>query len=229
MSDFWRRWGLCEMEILSRAWRWIRINPLSAFIILSILLHLVLIFLLSRREVPPDPASDLIRFDLAPPPVPESPEEILPEIPEPPPEPAAEPPREEAIPPPPPPPPEDRPAAGVVLPEPGEPPEKADIPSGPVLPGYIATLQAIIDREIEYPPLASRQRREGEVAVVFILQRSGRLLRLAIAPGGGSSFEPFNREALRAVRRAADRFPPFPDSLDGEDLTLRLPITFTLR
>ncbi|MDP8236130.1 MAG: energy transducer TonB [Candidatus Erginobacter occultus] len=216
------------MEILSRVWRWIRINPLSAFIILSILLHLVLIFLLSRREVPPDPALDLIRFDLASPPVPESPEEILSEIPEPPPEPAADPPREEVIPPPPPPA-EERPSAGVILPEPAAPPGKAAVPAGPVLPGYIATLQAIIDREIEYPPLASRQRREGEVAVVFILHRSGRLLRLAIAPGGESSFEPFNREALRAVRRAADRFPPFPKSLEGEDLTFRLPITFTLR
>lgn len=218
------------MEILSRAWRWIRINPLSAFIILSILLHLVLIFLLSRREVPPDSDFDLIRFDLAPPPVPESPEEILSEIPESLPEPAAEPPREEAIPPPPPPPPPPaRPAAGVTLPDSGEPPEKAPVPAGPVLPGYISTLQAIIDREIEYPPQASRQRREGEVAVVFILHRSGRLLRLAIAPGGESAYEPFNREALRAVRRAADRFPPFPESLDGEDLTFRLPITFTLR
>ncbi len=215
------------MEILSRAWRWIRINPLSAFIILSILLHLVLIFLLSRRDVPSDPARDLIRFDFAPPPVPESPEEILPEIPDLPQEQEPEPLREEKIAPPPPPP--ARPDAAVTLPDPDEPPARADVSAGPVLPGYIATLQAIIDREIEYPPLASRQRREGEVAVAFILHRSGRLLRLAIAPGGKSTFEPFNREALRAVRRAADRFPPFPESLDGEDLTFRLPITFTLR
>ncbi len=216
------------MESPSRIRRWVRTNPLTAFIILSIAVHLVLIVFFSRREESGREERDLIRFDLARPFIEETREEI---IPEPPPPPAPAPPREEEVPPPPPLPRSAPPAlaAGVILPEVirnAEPEEKS---SRMDLPDYISRLQEIIDREIEYPPLASRQRREGEVAVVFILHRSGRLRRLAVEPGGRSAFEPFNREALRAVRRAANRFPPFPDNLPGEELTFRLPIIFSLR
>lgn len=215
--------------MLSRAWRWVRINPLSAFIILSIGVHLFLIALVARRGAAPGPRDNLIRFDLRDP-LPEVKRETLP--PEPPPEPAEELSSPEEPPPPPPPPePVPRrplPPAAVGLPPPPPDRERPENPRRRVS-GYIDSLQAIIDREIEYPPLASRQRREGEVTVVFTLVRSGELLSLAIAPEGLSSFEPFNREALRAVRRAAPRFPPFPESVPDRELTFRLPIVFTLR
>ncbi len=219
------------MELLPRTRRWVRTNPLSAFIILSIAVHLVLILFFSRRGDPAREERDLIRFDLARPPAVEPPEELLPRAPELPPEPLAESPIEEEnpLPPDPPPPEPPAPASGVTLPEvkaAAEPEEKS---FHEYLTGYIAILQAIIDREIEYPDLASRQRREGEVTVIVRLHRSGRLRQLALDPAGRSSFESFNREAVRAVRRAAPRFPPFPKNLPGEELTFRLPIVFSLR
>jgi TonB family protein len=214
------------MEILSRARRWVKINPLSAFIIISIGVHLLLIVLFSRREETPDLREDLIQFDLREP-IPEERRQILP--PDPPPEPAEEliAPEEPPLPPPAPAPP--RPPAEIILPEVIEPREESEEPDRRPLPGYIASLQALIDREIEYPSPASRQRREGQVTVAFTLDRSGRLTSLTIAPGGESAFDPFNREAIRAVRRASPYFRPFPESVNDEELTFRLPIIFTLR
>lgn len=216
------------MELLSRIRRWVRANPFSVFLIFSIAVHLVLICIFSGREASPRDEKCLIRFDFSQPPVEEFPEELVAEIPSAPP---IAPTHEEVIP-------FTHPPLLVADPVPAA----AITLSGAVataapqqkiprrdLPSYIAFLQAIIDQEIDYPPLASRQRREGEVTVVFILHRSGQLRRLAVDPGGGSSFEPFNREALRAVRRAAKRFPQFPESLSGEELTFRLPIIFSLR
>jgi len=219
------------MEFLARTRRWVRTNPLSAFIVLSIGVHLILILLISRRESSPRSGMELLQFVLAEPPAEGSREEPPPEISDPPPEPAQPPPAEEEIPPPPPapPPPAPRSAAGVDLPAAPGSPAAGEADFLTVLAAYISSLQSSIDREIEYPLPASRQRREGEVTVVFTLHRSGRLRQLALAPGGRSGFEPFNREALRAVRRAAPAFPPFPESLSGEELTFSLPVIFSLR
>lgn len=224
------------MELLSRAWRWVRINPLSAFILLSVGIHLLIFGVLSFRREPYQSDQELIRVDFREPPPEEVFEEDLPELlPEPEefhPIPEEIPFPEELLPPEEPPssdPPEPIPAAEVVLPDPPPPPEDPEEPPSRVLPDYISALQSAIDRRIEYPPLASRQRREGEVMVVFTLHRSGRLLYLAVAPGGESPFAPFNREAIRAVNRAAPSFPPFPESVEDGELTFRLPIIFSLR
>ena len=93
---------------------------------------------------------------------------------------------------------------------------------------YIAYLQDIIDLQLEYPEPASRQGREGEVTVIFTLDRTGKLLALSIPPEGRSAFHPFNRAALKAVRRAARYFDAFPEVLTKEAITFRLPIIFTL-
>lgn len=214
------------MELLSRIRHWVRANPFSVFLILSVAVHLVVICIFSGREESPRDENCLIRFDFSRPPVEEFQAEPAGEIPSAPP---IAPPIEEEIPFPNPPlsTAEPVPAVAIALPAATTAP-KQKIPRSDLL-SYIAFLQAIIDQEIDYPPLASSQRREGEVTVVFILYRSGQLRRLAVDRNGRSSFEPFNREALRAVRRAAGRFPQFPESLSGEERTFRLPIIFSLR
>ncbi len=216
------------MEIVPSTRSWIKHNPLSAFLVLSIAAHFAIIFIFAFRGEDSDLSEALIRVELRDfaekerreilPPAPEPPEEL--NVPEAPPPPPPDPPPP-AVPAPPPP-------AEVILPAPAEAGREPSPPARRRLPGYIASLQAIIDREIEYPAEASRQRIEGQVTVVFALARSGQLLDLAIAPGGDSPFEPFNREALRAVRRAAPRFFAFPESVGDEVLTFRLPIIFTL-
>lgn len=95
------------------------------------------------------------------------------------------------------------------------------------LAGYISYLQNVINQKLEYPDRASRERREGQVTVIFTLDKSGRLLSLHIPPEGMAGFHPFNRAALTAVRSASRYFDSFPEILTEETITFRLPISFT--
>lgn len=93
---------------------------------------------------------------------------------------------------------------------------------------YISYLQDIIDLQLEYPDRASREGREGEVTVLFTLDKTGRLLALSIPAEGKSAFHPFNRAAMSAVRQSARYFDAFPEVITEETITFRLPITFSL-
>ena len=97
-----------------------------------------------------------------------------------------------------------------------------------VLRWYVARLQRLIDVQMEYPDSALERRREGSVVVSFTLTREGEVRALYIPPRGGSSYEEFNREALRAVNKASSDFPPIPNAIIEDEITFRLPISFTL-
>ena len=97
------------------------------------------------------------------------------------------------------------------------------------LPDYVERLRGTIDAQINYPELALKMGLEGSVVVAFSLNRRGKLLSLIIPSGGESTFAPFNKEALRSVRRASRKFPGFPDSMTNEVVHFRLPVAFEIK
>ena len=104
-----------------------------------------------------------------------------------------------------------------------EPPTREEL-----LNDYIIDLGRQIDAQINYPDLAARMSLQGSVVVTFTLNRTGKLISLSIPHGGESKFDTFNREALRAVRRASANFSAFTDGLGEEAITFQLPVSFTL-
>jgi TonB family protein len=212
---------------------WIKENPFPAFVLLSILVHLIFIGITRQwNHTSVIDGSDRIEFDYS-----EIGEDITEEeieLPEPaPPEVKEELPEpeylEEEVPPP-----DNEPSQ--IEPE----IEQVIIPSGSsvaigsedtparALGKYISYLQDIIYLKLEYPDRASREGRVGEVTVLFTLDNTGQLLALSIPPEGKAAFHPFNRAALNAVREAAHYFDAFPEIITEETITFRLPIEFSL-
>jgi len=101
--------------------------------------------------------------------------------------------------------------------------------SGPVHAGppptYIGLIRAKLEHEKHYPRTARLDGVEGVVLLRFSLERSGALLDWRIDQGAGSAA--LDEEVGRMVRQAAP-FPPFPDGLDKEHLTLIVPVEFSL-
>ncbi len=210
-------------------------RPLTCFLTISAGLHLAVmapVYLRrsGRSPAPPEKIEVEWReevFDPIPPelekPVAEEElieEEIVSEIPVPPPEPEAL-----ALDPFP----EPVPAPDETLAPPEEAPEEART-RREALDDYITRLRVAIDSSIRYPDDYLRLNREGEVEVVFLLDRRGRLISISVPAAGASVYPLFNREAVRAVRQAAARFQPFPEEFsEAEKMTFRLPVTFTLR
>jgi len=212
---------------------WIQSNPLAAFIILSILIHLIFIgFTRQWNQSSSADGPEMIEFDYR---------EIrgkaaekkfeIPQLPSPAdkadlpePEYKAEPiiPPAEVLPP------VDRGGQEVTLPPGPTSSLEPELTPAQALGKYISYLQDIIDLKLEYPERASREGREGEVTVLFTLNNTGQLLALSIPPEGKAAFHPFNRAALNAVKEAARYFDAFPEVLTEETITFRLPITFTL-
>ena len=212
---------------------WIKENPLPAFVLLSILVHLIFIGITRQcNHTSVIDGSDRIEFDYS-----EIGEDITEdiELPEPaPPEVKEELPEPEYL-------------EEEILPPDNEPsqiePDREDviISSGTsvaigiedtparALGKYISYLQDIIYLKLEYPDRASREGREGEVTVLFTLDNTGQLLALSIPPEGKAIFHPFNRAALNAVREAAHYFDAFPEIITEETITFRLPIEFSIK
>ena len=218
----------------SAFWDWIKTRPLLSFLILSLLVHFIVISLTGGwGRLTGSITRELIEFDFRESRIPAGKEELEPPPPPPPQQEVAEAAPPEAAAP-------EPPLAGKEIADfpaaaevsiPRDPAVISDLENarGRALAAYIDYLQNIIDLQLEYPEQATREGREGQVTVVFTLNRKGELLALDIPRDGLSPFHPFNREARQAVSKAARYFDGFPRELDGEEITFRLPITFSLR
>ncbi len=107
-------------------------------------------------------------------------------------------------------------------PEPALPPPTRE----EALQAYACCLAEAVERAVTFPPLASQMDLEGSVIVSFTLDRSGALRECYIPAGGESFFSAFNLEALRAVRAASFAFSSFPEGIEEESLSFRLPVSF---
>ncbi len=91
---------------------------------------------------------------------------------------------------------------------------------------YLTRLAAWLERHKEYPRQARRRREQGTATLVFTVDRQGRVTGVRISKSSGSAA--LDHEVHAMVRRAAP-FPAFPNDLRAEQLTLAVPVRFSLR
>jgi protein TonB len=85
----------------------------------------------------------------------------------------------------------------------------------------LSVISNIVQRHINYPPIARRMGWEGKVLVSFVLEPSGDIRDLKVLKSSG--YEVLDKEALDAIRRSYRDFPKPPVSV-----MVKLPINFRL-
>jgi protein TonB len=90
---------------------------------------------------------------------------------------------------------------------------------------YLALIRSLLEKNKEYPALARRAGIEGTVLVRFSLDRKGMIRQADISGTSGKSL--LDQAAMRFVKSAA-RFPPLPESVKGNGMTLEVPIIYKL-
>ena len=91
---------------------------------------------------------------------------------------------------------------------------------------YAAQLRQWVARHQHYPRVARARRIEGDGAVRFRIDRSGRLLYAVVARSTGHAV--LDEELLAMLRRASP-LPPMPPDLPGDSHEVILPAGFALR
>jgi len=85
----------------------------------------------------------------------------------------------------------------------------------------LSVISNIVQRHINYPPIARRMGWEGRVLVSFVLEPNGDIRDLKVLKSSG--YEVLDKEALDAIRRSHRDFPKPPISV-----VVKLPINFKL-
>ncbi|MCI4453488.1 MAG: energy transducer TonB [Thermodesulfobacterium sp.] len=85
----------------------------------------------------------------------------------------------------------------------------------------LSVISSIVQRHINYPPIARKMGWEGKVLVSFILEPNGDIRDLKVLKSCG--YEVLDKEALDAIRRSYRDFPKPPVSV-----VVKLPISFKL-
>lgn len=90
---------------------------------------------------------------------------------------------------------------------------------------YFAELMAWLNKHKSYPREAKKAKQQGVVELQFTLQRDGTVLASSIRKG---SDYPLLDEAALAMLAAASPLPALPASMDRQQITLVIPIEFSL-
>ena len=90
---------------------------------------------------------------------------------------------------------------------------------------YAAAIKEMISRNWKYPGEALKNLMEGNVRVLFSLNRQGHLTNIIIIKQ--SSFDILDKETLRTIRASAP-FPPFPEHLSVTRLNIRADFAYRL-
>ncbi|MCB9930386.1 MAG: energy transducer TonB [Alphaproteobacteria bacterium] len=99
-------------------------------------------------------------------------------------------------------------------------------PGQSVRAGYVAELQAWLERHKRYPERAIARRQQGTATLYFVVDRAGRVLDYRLEKSSGHRL--LDREVLAMIQRAAP-LPRMPAGLSAADLTVILPVRFALR
>ncbi len=90
---------------------------------------------------------------------------------------------------------------------------------------YYGQIAGWIDANKEYPVAAKKDKEQGTVVVSFTIDRNGQLLSSAIKKSSG--FPQLDQAALATLTRAAP-FPPIPDFIGKDTLSIAVPIDYSL-
>ena len=90
---------------------------------------------------------------------------------------------------------------------------------------YYASLMAWLNRKKTYPAEARKARQQGVVSVRFTIDRNGNVISAGIKKGSG--FALLDDETLKLMQRASP-LPAIPDSLKKQQLTISLPVEYSL-
>lgn len=90
---------------------------------------------------------------------------------------------------------------------------------------YFAELMAWLNKHKSYPREAKKEKQQGIVELQFTLQRDGTVTASSIKKGSGHALLD---DAALAMLVAASPLPALPESMDRQQLTLVIPIEFSL-
>ena len=91
--------------------------------------------------------------------------------------------------------------------------------------GYFGQISAWIDANKDYPTEVKKKKQQGTVVVRFTIGRDGQLLASTIKQSSGHVL--LDQAALETLARAAP-FPPIPEFVGRETLSIAVPIDYTL-
>ncbi len=90
---------------------------------------------------------------------------------------------------------------------------------------YFAELMAWLNQHKRYPREAKKEKQQGIVELQFTLLKDGTIIASSIKKGSG--FALLDEAALTMLEKAAP-LPPLPESMNREQITLVIPIEFSL-
>jgi protein TonB len=90
---------------------------------------------------------------------------------------------------------------------------------------YIATLSARLAKHKRYPNSARKRGQEGTVTLFFVVRRDGKVTESYISLSSG--YKKLDDAVIRMLKKASP-LPPFPEDMEQESLTIRIPIEFKL-
>ncbi len=91
--------------------------------------------------------------------------------------------------------------------------------------GYFAEITAWLQQHKTYPIELKKAKKQGTVTIKFSLAKSGEILTARVQKSSG--VVALDDEALLLIKSA--QLPPFPSSLDREQISLSIPVEYSLR
>lgn len=91
---------------------------------------------------------------------------------------------------------------------------------------YQSSVLEMLNRYREYPERAKRRRIEGQNTVLLVIARDGTIEVFEMTSGSGSRL--LDRETQRMIERVK-KFPPFPDSMTEDKISLSVPVIYNIR
>jgi protein TonB len=102
---------------------------------------------------------------------------------------------------------------------------RQDTSGSNLLPKWQKEVSAILERNKRYPSEARANRQQGVAKIAFNMDRQGRVLSTRLVASSGSSA--LDQEALSLTQRT--QFPPPPVVFSGGEITVTVPVRFSLR
>jgi protein TonB len=97
--------------------------------------------------------------------------------------------------------------------------------AGSALQGYLKEVRRLLEKQKDYPLMARRRQLQGVVVMVFTIAAGGEIESYRVSRSSGQDLLD---EAAQTTIRRVGRFPPFPNDLNRQKLTIEIPLAFRL-